>query len=177
MKLFIKTSFMKSLSIVLAAAILFASCKGKENGGLNSEKNIVIMTDTAKAAGSYLTDTGSAKMPVVVAPKVRASVADAPVTRTPRKSANNNNGSNSNSGNGGSYGTGSSSNGSTSSTSTRKKGWSKAAKGAAIGGIGGAVAGAVIGKGKGAVIGGVLGATGGYIIGRSKDKKDGRVKQ
>lgn len=59
---------------------------------------------------------------------------------------------------------------------TQKKGISDAAKGAAIGGVGGAIAGAVIGKnGKGAVIGGVIGAAGGYILGRQKDKKSGRV--
>ena len=58
-----------------------------------------------------------------------------------------------------------------------KKGWSKAAKGAAIGGASGAVIGAVVSKkkGLGAVIGGVVGAAGGYTIGRSKDRKDGRV--
>ena len=58
-----------------------------------------------------------------------------------------------------------------------KKGWSKAAKGAVIGGVGGAAAGAVINKKNravGAVVGGVLGAGAGYGIGRSKDKKDGR---
>lgn len=59
----------------------------------------------------------------------------------------------------------------------QKKGWSKAAKGAVIGGASGAVVGAAVSKkrGKGAVIGGVIGAGSGYIIGRSKDKKDGRV--
>ena len=60
---------------------------------------------------------------------------------------------------------------------SQKKGWSKAAKGAVIGGVGGAAAGAVINKrnrAAGAVIGGVLGAGAGYGIGRSKDKKDGR---
>jgi YMGG-like Gly-zipper len=59
----------------------------------------------------------------------------------------------------------------------KKKGWSDAAKGATIGGVGGAVAGAVISKnkGKGAIIGGVIGAAGGYILGRKKDKKSGRV--
>lgn len=58
----------------------------------------------------------------------------------------------------------------------RKRGWSKAAKGAVIGAGTGAVAGAIISKkkGLGAVIGGVVGGAGGYIIGRSKDKKDGR---
>ncbi len=59
----------------------------------------------------------------------------------------------------------------------KKKGWSDAAKGATIGGVGGAVAGAVISKnkGKGAIIGGVVGAAGGYILGRRADKKSGRA--
>jgi hypothetical protein len=58
----------------------------------------------------------------------------------------------------------------------RRKGWSKAAKGAVIGGVTGAVAGAVISKNKtkGAIIGGILGAGGGYVIGRGQDKRDGR---
>lgn len=58
----------------------------------------------------------------------------------------------------------------------KKDGWSKAAKGTAIGGASGAVIGAVLSKNKakGAVIGGIVGAAGGYIFGRSKDKKDGR---
>jgi hypothetical protein len=58
-----------------------------------------------------------------------------------------------------------------------KKGWSKSAKGAVIGGVIGAGAGAVINKKNpvaGAVIGGVLGAGGGYVIGKKMDKKDGR---
>ena len=58
-----------------------------------------------------------------------------------------------------------------------KKGWSKAAKGTAIGAGTGAVLGAVINKKNralGAVIGGVLGGGGGYAIGRGMDKKDGR---
>ncbi|HUR66312.1 MAG TPA: glycine zipper domain-containing protein [Chitinophagaceae bacterium] len=59
---------------------------------------------------------------------------------------------------------------------TKKRGMSKAAKGAIIGGTAGAVTVGVITKsGKGAVIGGVLGAGAGYIIGRKKDKRDGRV--
>lgn len=59
----------------------------------------------------------------------------------------------------------------------KKKGWSKAAKGAVIGGATGAVAGAIIAKNNraaGAVIGGAVGAGVGYGVGRSKDKKDGR---
>ena len=63
-------------------------------------------------------------------------------------------------------------------TETKKKGWSKAAKGTAIGAGAGAVLGAVINKRNrvaGAVIGGVIGGSGGYVIGRTMDKKDGRV--
>ncbi len=59
-----------------------------------------------------------------------------------------------------------------------KKGMSKAAKGAIIGGVGGAVAGAVINKKNrtaGAVVGAVIGAGGGYVVGRQADKKDGRI--
>lgn len=77
----------------------------------------------------------------------------------------------------GTAGTGETDTNSTSgTTTTKKKGWSKAAKGAVIGAGTGAAAGAIISKkkGKGAIIGGVVGAAGGYIIGRGKDKKDGR---
>lgn len=59
----------------------------------------------------------------------------------------------------------------------RRRGWSKAAKGAVIGGVVGAGTGAIINKknrGVGAVIGGVLGAGAGYGIGRGMDKRDGR---
>lgn len=56
-----------------------------------------------------------------------------------------------------------------------KKGWSRKAKGAAIGGGSGAAAGAIIAgkgdRGKGAIIGGAAGAVGGALIGRKKDKK------
>lgn len=55
----------------------------------------------------------------------------------------------------------------------KKKGWSKKAKGAAIGGVGGAVLGGVVGGGKGAVIGAAAGAGGGYLYGRHRTKKKG----
>ncbi len=59
----------------------------------------------------------------------------------------------------------------------KKEGVSKAAKGAVIGGVVGAGAGAVINKKNrvvGAVVGAVIGAGGGYVLGRKMDKKDGR---
>jgi hypothetical protein len=58
-----------------------------------------------------------------------------------------------------------------------KKGMSKSTKGAVIGGVVGAGAGAVINKKNpviGAVIGGVIGAGGGYVIGKKMDKKDAK---
>jgi len=59
-------------------------------------------------------------------------------------------------------------------TAEKKKGWSKAAKGAVIGGVVGAAGGAVIYKKNrvlGGVIGGVVGAAGGFGIGKHLDKK------
>jgi len=58
----------------------------------------------------------------------------------------------------------------------KNKGWSKAAKGTAIGAGSGAVLGAIISKkkGTGAVVGGIIGAAGGYVLGKKQDKKDGR---
>jgi hypothetical protein len=59
----------------------------------------------------------------------------------------------------------------------RKKGWSAKAKGAVIGGAGGAVAGAIINKRNrpvGALIGGILGAGAGTGIGAIIDRKNGR---
>lgn len=58
-----------------------------------------------------------------------------------------------------------------------KKGWSRRAKGAVIGGGGGAILGAVINKNNrlvGGAIGGAVGAGLGYVIGNELDKKHGR---
>jgi len=66
----------------------------------------------------------------------------------------------------------------TSQTPEKKEGWSKAAKGAVIGGVAGAAGGAILNKKNrvvGAVIGGVIGAAGGYGVGHTMDKKDGRI--
>jgi hypothetical protein len=58
----------------------------------------------------------------------------------------------------------------------KKKGWSAAAKGTAIGGGVGAIAGGIIGHNLGgAAIGAAAGGGAGYLIGRAKDRKTGRV--
>lgn len=60
-------------------------------------------------------------------------------------------------------------------TKTRK-GMSKRAKGALIGGGAGAVGGALIGKSVGgALIGGALGAGAGYVVGNETDKNKSRA--
>lgn len=52
--------------------------------------------------------------------------------------------------------------------------WSHATKDAVIGGVGGAIGGAVLSKkkAKGAIIGGIIGAAGGYIFGKARDNKE-----
>jgi len=58
-----------------------------------------------------------------------------------------------------------------------KKGWSRKAKGAVIGGSGGAIIGALVNKNNrlvGGALGGALGAGLGYVIGNELDKKHGR---
>lgn len=102
----------------------------------------------------------------------------APVTRASTTSTT---GSSSTSGTGSTAGNGDGSMNNESSQTAKvdkKEGWSKAAKGAVIGGVAGAAGGAIINKKNrvaGAVIGGVIGAAGGYGIGRNMDKKDGRI--
>ncbi len=57
-----------------------------------------------------------------------------------------------------------------------RRGMSKRAKGAIIGGGAGAVGGALIGHGvKGALVGGALGAGAGYVIGNETDKNKSRA--
>lgn len=65
-------------------------------------------------------------------------------------------------------------------TAEKKKGWSKSAKGAVIGGAAGGALGAVIYKKNrvlGGVIGAVVGAGAGYGIGKHLDKKDAEKQQ
>lgn len=159
---------MKNIFMVFAVVTMFAACKGNKSD-LDSNKQMVTLTDSSMYNSSYLSDTGRMAQPVPVA-TTPSRYSNNAATATPRSSTTKRS-----SGVSSNTGTTSGSTAST-TTSTRKKGWSKAAKGATIGGVGGAVAGAVITKsGKGAIIGGVIGAAGGYILGRSKDKKDGRV--
>lgn len=114
--------------------------------------------------------------------KASKSVARAPkpVSTSPKPSTNDNASSNSSSGSTVSTGNGEGAESAGTgdvAKAEEKKGWSKTAKGAVIGGVTGAAAGAILNKKNravGAVIGGVIGAGGGAVIGRQMDKKDGR---
>ena len=167
---------MKKLIYVLVIATgSLGACKPKSD--LDSKKEIVSLSDSTFYNSNYLTDTGAvANADEFIA---TGAVVSGKSTVPVRRSNTGSSGSSSsksgtyNDGGGGSTG----STGSTgTTTANRKRGISKAAKGAIIGGVGGAAAGGIITRSaKGAGIGAVVGAAGGYIIGRSKDRRDGRV--
>lgn len=162
-------TIMRSLIICFISALIFIACKSKTNSngdivGIDSGiyKNNVL-ADTAKVealAPGMTKKVVETRNPDGTITTV-TTVSNNKTTSTPRPTTV-------------SSGTTASSTGAT--TTTTKKGWSNRAKGAVIGGVGGAVVGAAVSKkkGKGAVIGGAVGAAGGYIIGNEKDKKEGR---
>lgn len=179
-----KSRFMKKLLFMVAVAAMFTACKNKTN---STDKTMVPLADP----GTYINAAGDTARIVSKAPLKDSVTTTTTVTVTKTPVVPNNNhgqttrpktraGNNSESQQAAGASTTSAGGNSNTSASTpqKKKGWSKAAKGTAIGAGAGAVTGAIIGKNvKGAVIGGVVGAAGGYIIGRSQDKKDGRVRK
>lgn len=178
---------MKQTITVLTMAVFFAACSNQpktndtlvkdksalDTTGLYTNENRVMdldgLNDTTVTTITTTTVTKSVNgQPVAVTP-AEAPAQKVPVRKaatTARKSTSSNSGTVSRSGT------------STQPTAqvSKKEGWSKAAKGTAIGAGSGAVLGAIVSKkkGKGAIIGGVIGAGVGYGIGRAKDKKDGR---
>lgn len=154
---------MKRLIMAVGVVSILAACSTKKD---SNQREMLFLTDTTGLYQSNLNADTAVTVPVQAAP-----VATAPVRRSTAPARRTSTARSSGSGSGTST-----SQGTTTTAPAKKEGWSKAAKGAVIGGVAGAATGAVITKsGKGAIIGGVIGAGGGYIIGRSKDKKDGRV--
>ena len=184
------------LPFVIVSVVLFTACNSKKE---TSQREMVLLTDSM-----YKSNLGSDTAAIVAQPQPEpaAPVVAAPIVRTkkpvPHKSnttynqpVNNNNTTTppvvvnnpstppapapSTTGTTGT-GTTAGTTDTKAAEAKKKEGISKAAQGAIIGGVGGAVVGAVIGKGgKGAILGGVIGAAGGYILGRKKDKASGRV--
>jgi hypothetical protein len=173
------------LPLVIVSAVFFTACNSKKE---KTDREMVLLTDSM-----YKSNLGSDTAAIIPqeTPQVAEPEVAAPVVRTkkptPRRSNTNynqpvpnntqppapvavNNPAPTTPATTGTAGTGTAGTGTTTAPEVKKKeGISKAAQGAIIGGVGGAVAGAVIGKGgKGAVIGGVIGGVGGYILGAKK---------
>ena len=148
--------YMKKALNILITAFVLTACNNRSN--LETDKNM-LMSDTSKMYNSsILTDTGS----VIQATSLNNDQNFVPAAnRTPVYTNRNSNSVRRH----------------TASTRyARRRGWSHAAKDATIGGVGGAITGALISRhhGSGALIGGLLGAGGGYLIGHGKDKREGR---
>ncbi|HEY8689107.1 MAG TPA: glycine zipper domain-containing protein [Chitinophagaceae bacterium] len=159
---------MKKIIFCFMVASIFVACNSKSD--LDSKKDVILVDTTGMYKSNIMTDTGSIITTTTLTnPNKNAAVANGQNTNTNTTTRNNRNVSRS---------TASTNNNTSTTTVRRRRGWSHAAKDATIGGVGGAVLGAVISRNKvqGAIIGGVVGAGGGYIIGRSKDKKEGRVR-
>jgi hypothetical protein len=179
---------MKKLLPILAIAIVFAACNHKvdQQPAAAATQQQANMPDTAGLSDYYSWKAQNELAAVKPVQQVQATAAAPVVTRTiikrvpvssPAKSSSTSSSSSNNTD--ASSGSGTMSSGSEQTAKVeQKKGWSKAAKGAVIGGVVGAAGGAVINKKNrvlGAVIGGVVGAAGGYGIGKGMDKKDGRI--
>lgn len=157
---------MKKIIQYAMVASLFVACNNRSD--LDTNKDVVLTDTTGMYRSNIMTDTGSLIQTTALTDANRNTAVANRRISTSRTTSYPQNTSVSRSN--------SSTNAGQTTTVTRRKGWSHAAKNAVIGGVGGAVTGAIISKkkGKGAVIGGVLGAAGGYILGRSKDKREGR---
>lgn len=193
---------MKKIFIISAAASLFFAACNNPNKDLETKKDIIITDTSGMYNNNISTDVAkreeaAPKAQVKTITKIiyvdrnpgvvkhqtvreATAVQTQPVNTVPNVNttgtSNTNTKTNAGETNAGTT-TGTNDNTNTSTTVTpveKKKGWSNAAKDATIGGVGGAVTGAILSKNKvkGAVIGGILGAAGGYIFGSQKDKRD-----
>lgn len=190
---------MTKISILVAATLIFASCNSDQKTSTETTKEVVGVSDSNLYKNNAMADTGHfapapAVQPATLTNETRVQTVKAPRYKpTPKKSVTKpvavpsatttdtkavtpapgtvtpNTGT-ANTGTTTAPATGTAS--TTPAAVPEKKGWSNAAKGATIGGVGGAIGGAILSKkkGKGAIIGGAIGAAGGYILGRKKDK-------
>jgi FKBP-type peptidyl-prolyl cis-trans isomerase len=157
---------MKIQSLILSIAVLALSCNTQPKADNNHSDSTKLATDTtgladyqAWKAQNELTDQNTEEQQKQENKASSSTVKKSTSVKSENTSSSNTSTSNSTSG------------------TTQKKGWSKTAKGAVVGGVVGATTGAVINKknrAAGAVIGGVIGAGTGAVIGNEMDKKDGR---
>ncbi|RZK44098.1 MAG: glycine zipper 2TM domain-containing protein [Pedobacter sp.] len=151
---------MKKVIIMVTMVAVFASCNNREKEmALAKQQALVALKDSLKLDSFKRAEIAEKER--LVEERHQAELAAA------RRSS-----ATSYSSSGGSYNSNAGS-----STAAKKKGWSSAAKGTAIGAGVGALGGVLIDKkdGRGAIIGGLAGAGAGYVIGRDRDRKSGRV--
>lgn len=159
------SKLMKLVYAVICLALVTASC---QDSSQTTETTPLLKSDTSFVVGPELPQKDSQ----AVAPTTPTAKQQAPARKNQATVA-----SSSNSQGNTPAATEESGNATQPAGEPAKKGWSKTAKGAVIGGVVGAGAGAVINKknrAAGAVIGGVVGAGAGAVIGNEMDKKDGR---
>ena len=154
---------MKSILSIVSAVVILSACNSK------APEATAVPTSTVSSSDSMFVNE------LADSAKLQQQAAAAAATQTKTTTKRTTTGQSQSASSGVSNNTAPSSGNGT--TTTAKKGWSKTAKGAVIGGVVGAGTGAVINKknrGVGAVVGGVVGAGTGAVIGRREDKKDGR---
>jgi len=170
-----KKLFNNNFSLILVfSIILFSACKSNSK---TETRDIQLLTDSSAYNNNTFSDTSRLEESEPVPASLSENEARTRTRSTSTKARTTSSGTSTTAKSSGTVSNSGSANTST-PTTTEKKGWSKAAQGAVIGGAAGAVGGAIISKkkGTGAAVGAAVGAAGGYIIGRQKDKKDGRVK-
>jgi len=152
---------MKKIFAIVALATVLASCgnRAKEDA-LAKQQAITAVKDSLKLDSFKKAEVARQQAEVEARHQAELAAARRSASRSTYSSSG---------------GTTTSSAGTT--TAAKKKGWSDAAKGTAIGAGVGALGGILIDKkdGRGAVIGGLAGAGAGYAIGRAQDRKSGRV--
>ena len=182
---------MKKFIPVFSIAMFMVACNSNPQANLTAGSAVQPQTSQIDTTGlakfqqwkaqNELADVQELNQPQAVVYQAPAKKASQPRTQTRKPSTPaRSSGSSSSSGSGSDVASGGSgtSESSGEAKASQKKGISKAAKGAVIGGVAGAAGGAILNKKNrvlGAVIGGVVGAAGGYGIGRQMDKKDGRI--
>lgn len=165
---------MKIQAIILGALVFVSACNTKPEANSNPGVSNTTSADTTglaafqamKAENELGTKPQDAKETEKATPKTVKKITSGSSSSSTSTSSHDASGSSTHN-----------SSGASTAEGTQKKGWSKTAKGAVIGGVVGAGTGAVVDKknrGAGAVIGGVIGAGAGAVIGNDMDKKDGR---
>ena len=151
---------MKNILVIVALSTVLASCgNSAKEEALAKQQAIIAIKDSLKLDSFKRVEVAERERLVEEKHQAELAAARKANTKTVYTSS------------------GSSTNYSGGTTTAKKKGWSSAAKGTAIGAGVGALGGILIDKkdGRGAVIGGLAGAGAGYAIGRAEDRKSGRV--